>query len=168
VGAAVGVGKSLDIGGRDSRDRGDAVGRVARQYLGTEPVEADGAVGDVGGVVQPVAASVPTRGARCQSAMRAVRVRYGSMTTSCAPRARASSTRGNMCTLVVARLALQQSTKSLSTTVSGSVPGVWPTAYSQPAAQAESQTVPTRKREAPSAWKSARTTLRLIRPMCPE
>ena len=68
------------------------------------------------------AASVPGRGARCQSAFSAVRERKGSMTTSRAPRRRASSTNGQRCTLELTMLAPQARISRACTTASGSKP----------------------------------------------
>ena len=58
------------------------------------------------------AASVPIRGATCQSAWAAVRLRRGSITTSWVPRARASSVLAQAWTAVVTRSALHETIRS--------------------------------------------------------
>jgi hypothetical protein len=107
------------------------------------------------------AASVPIRGARCQSACAAVRLRRGSMTTSGVPAARTFSTRAQKCTFVVTRSALQAITRSESSTVSGSAPPTAPSVACHAASEQLSQTVPGMSRVVPSAWNSAMGSQRL-------
>ena len=73
------------------------------------------------------AASVPGRMAMCQSARLAVRVRIGSMTTTFAPRLRASATNFHMWMFVLMRLQAQMTMYRECTKLSGSMPAVGPT-----------------------------------------
>ena len=47
--------ETLDVGDRETGDRGGALGREMRQDLALEPIEAGGVPGEVGAVAQPVA-----------------------------------------------------------------------------------------------------------------
>ena len=72
------------------------------------------------------AASVPMRMGMCQSARWAVRLRRGSMTITCTPVLRASSTFAHRCTLVAIRSAPQETIRSDWVTDSGSAPPTGP------------------------------------------
>src|SRR5438874_2431113 len=99
------------------------------------------------------APSVPGRTARCSSACTAVGVRYGSMTTTWAPRCRACLT--SVITLIVEYAALtpQSTTRSAPTICSESLPVTCPTVARQPVYAVDTQ-IERSSRLAPSAWNS--------------
>ena len=98
---------------------------------------------------------MPIRGTTCQSAWAAVRLRRGSITTSCAPRRRASSTFAHAWTAVVTRSALHETIRSESSIASGSAPPTGPQVASHATSAHVSQMVPGWSRVVPSAWNSA-------------
>jgi hypothetical protein len=112
------------------------------------------------------AASVPIRGATCQSAPAAVRLRRGSITTSCVPRVRASSTLAQAWTAVVTRSALHEMITSDSAMDSGSAPPTGPHVASHATSAHVSQIVPGWSRVVPRAWKRAMGIQRLNCPWC--
>ncbi len=111
------------------------------------------------------AASVPILMGRWRSAALALRVRRGSITTIGTPRFfLCSSASAQKCTLVAARSAPHEITRSECTTSSGSAPPTGPTVTSHAVSQQVSHTVPACRREAPSAWNRPFTSPRFIRP----
>ena len=110
------------------------------------------------------AASVPMRMGMCQSARWAVRLRRGSMTITCTPFLRASSTLAHRCTLVAIRSAPQETIRSDWVMDSGSAPPTGPTVRSQAVSQQVSHTVPPCRRLVPSAWNRPLTSPRFICP----
>ena len=112
------------------------------------------------------AASVPILGATCQSAWAPVRLRRGSITISCVPRFRASSTFAHEWTAVVTRSALHDTMRSESIIDSGSAPPTGPQVASHATSAHVSQMVPGWSRVVPSAWNSAIGSQRFSCPWC--
>ena len=79
------------------------------------------------------AVSLPGRTIRCSSACWAVGVRYGSTTTTYAPRARACFTSVMTLTVEYAAFTPQSTTRSAPTICSESLPVTLPTVARQPA-----------------------------------
>ena len=99
------------------------------------------------------AASLPGSGARCSSACAAVRVRSGSIATTCAPCLRAASTNFHRWWPLVSVFVPHSRISFECANVSGSIPAAVPVVYVAPTRPATEQIVMS-WRDAPSTFHS--------------